>query len=197
MDFAHPVNPNDRGLGPMTIALTWVFTSLAIIVVGLRMYLRKKFHNRWYIDDWIMVLALAFQVIYSGLVTKACDEGMGMTFENMTFQQFLGAEKWSYIAEPFSNLVSVTARISITILLVKIFGSSKPIFKWFLIVYTGLVFVFGVLGDVLAIVTVLPIPANWDPRITPTHSLNPQIEQNISETLQCEIDFLLCIVNVG
>ncbi|KAK6064317.1 integral membrane protein [Seiridium cupressi] len=184
MDFTHPIDPSDQGLGPLTKGLTWSFTGLAIIVVGARMVLRRKFSRHYSVDDWIMVAALAFQIAYSAIITKACDEGLGMTFDDMTLEQLTGALKWSFIALPFTHIVSVLARISITILLIKIFGQSKPWFKWFLIVYTSLQAIFGIISIILALADQFPIESHYNFMVKPTTQLDPAVQQNVAETLQ-------------
>ncbi|KAI0388678.1 hypothetical protein F5Y17DRAFT_451951 [Xylariaceae sp. FL0594] len=194
-NFSHPVNPDDQGLGPTTKALTWLFTSFAIVAVSLRFYLRRKFAGGTSVEDWIMALALALQVVYSAILTKACDSGLGMTFANLTWDKYLGLKYWTFVALPFTHAVSVLARISITILLIRIFGQSKPWFKWFLIVYTTIQAVFGIISIVLAIVDELPVEAHYDPNVTPT-SIIVVPQEAISETLQflyaiCDLAYVI------
>lgn len=187
MDFSHPINTNDHGLGPMIIALTWLFTSLAIIIVTARFYIRKRVSQRLYSSDWIMLPALVFQIAYSGLITKACKEGLGMTYDNMTLEQFQGALKWTFISQPFSHTVSILARISITVSLVSIFGESKPWFRWFGIVYTFNLSAFGIMSIVLPLFGIRPIAGNWDPTIQVTHIIEPNVQEHIAEVLQCKL----------
>ncbi|KAI0975802.1 hypothetical protein F4678DRAFT_457154 [Xylaria arbuscula] len=184
LDFSHPVNPNDPGLGPTTKALTWLFTGFAIIVVATRFYLRRKFVKFWALDDWIMLAALVLQIVYSALITKACDEGLGMTYVNLTLEKYKGLFMWTFIALPFTHAVSVLARVSITLMLIKIFGKSKPWFKLFLATYTSIQAIFGVISIILAIADMSPIESHWDPTVTPTRQLNPTVQQAIAETLQ-------------
>ena len=43
--------------GPLVISVTWVFTSLVIVVVAVRFYVRTKILKHVGPDDWLMLLA--------------------------------------------------------------------------------------------------------------------------------------------
>lgn len=55
--FPPPVNPNDLGRGPLVVGMCWTFTSLCIIVIALRFYVRRRIHVIGW-DDWIMLAAV-------------------------------------------------------------------------------------------------------------------------------------------
>lgn len=58
MNFPPPVNPEDPGRGPEVVGLSWATTTIALLAVGLRIYLRKTFHKHIALDDWLMCLAM-------------------------------------------------------------------------------------------------------------------------------------------
>lgn len=43
--------------GPMMIAVCWIFTVLAILFVGARLYVRAVVHDRLAADDYIVVFS--------------------------------------------------------------------------------------------------------------------------------------------
>lgn len=49
-------DPQDKG--PTILGVTWAFTSLSVIVIALRLYVRIKLANGLKAHDWVMVLAL-------------------------------------------------------------------------------------------------------------------------------------------
>lgn len=54
--FVTPENPDDPGRGPLIKGFTWTMTSLAIIVVIARVYVRSKARLLG-AEDWTIVLA--------------------------------------------------------------------------------------------------------------------------------------------
>lgn len=186
MDFSHPVNPQDPGLGPTNIALTWLFTSLAAIVVGLRFYVRKRFAGHWAVDDWVMLAALAWQILYGAIITLACVGGLGMTFANLTLAQYTELNKWSFWALPPGHIVSVLARISIAIVLVRIFGLGRSWFKWILVSFTTFLTCFAAVAIVLLFVQSTPVESNWDAAVERTRTMPVEVQQNYAETMQCQ-----------
>ena len=57
-EFPPPVDPGDPGRGPLIMGFGWTFTILAIIAVGFRFYLRRRFGSGSGWDDWLMFIAL-------------------------------------------------------------------------------------------------------------------------------------------
>lgn len=49
-------DPQDKG--PIILGVTWAFTSLSVIVIALRFYVRVKLANGLKAHDWLMLLAL-------------------------------------------------------------------------------------------------------------------------------------------
>ncbi|KAK0732949.1 hypothetical protein B0T26DRAFT_632953 [Lasiosphaeria miniovina] len=178
-----PVDPDAPGISHTTIAVTWVFTCLAIITVAVRCWVRKKYH-RWNSDEWIMLAALALQITYQAFITLACNWGMGKDFINMTLEEFMQSQKWEFFAITPAQLVSLVARISIVILLARIFGTTRVWFKWFLFGFMALQVVVGVLGLVFSWVSKFPIETHWNPMIVPTSQMDERINQYTSLALQ-------------
>ncbi|KAF4633296.1 hypothetical protein G7Y89_g4834 [Cudoniella acicularis] len=149
--FPAPVFPDDPGRGPMIIGLTWAFTGLAVITVALRLYVRKTITRISGLDDWIMLVAVILQVLNQSLVTISFHYGLGkhdMSLEQP--DQMVAVLKWNWIASLPGMLVSILARISIAILLVRLFGIHLW-FKWFMIIFT----------TVQSVVCTLIIPFTW------------------------------------
>ena len=49
--FPPPVNPDDPGIGPLMIGIMWTFTSLAMITIALRFYVRIAILKQLGLDD--------------------------------------------------------------------------------------------------------------------------------------------------
>lgn len=180
-----PVNPDDVGIGRTTLVITWTFTGFAILAVGLRFWVRKKFLH-WNSDDWIMLLALCIHVIYEAFLTEAIHWGMGKDFENMTLEEFVQSQKWQFYSITPSQTVSVVARISIVILLVRIFGITRVWFKWFLYSLTVLQAIMGFLGILFIWIETTPVESHWDPTLPKDRHIDQRANQYTSLGLQCK-----------
>lgn len=80
--------------------------------------------------------------------------------------------------------MSVLARISITILLIRIFGS-KQWLKWYLIIFTAISTVAILVYLINVYAQVSPIQGLWDYRI-PARRNDPRIGQDMEYLAQCQ-----------
>lgn len=53
-----PVNPGDPGGGPTIMAVTWTLSTVAILIVGARFYVRGRVNGKISMDDWFMLAAM-------------------------------------------------------------------------------------------------------------------------------------------
>ncbi|KAI3393976.1 hypothetical protein diail_3337, partial [Diaporthe ilicicola] len=83
-------------------------------------------------------------------LTVAFHHGFGKHDADLTFNQLVSVAKWIWMSFTPGIVCSIFARISIAILLVRIFGT-HALLKWFLIAITTLQVVVSVLG-----------PSIWD-----------------------------------
>lgn len=56
--FPPPVNPHDPGRRYLTLGVTWTLTSIAILAMTARLYLRGRVLHGISADDWLMLLAV-------------------------------------------------------------------------------------------------------------------------------------------
>ncbi|KAJ8062111.1 hypothetical protein OCU04_008672 [Sclerotinia nivalis] len=175
LKFPPPVNPDDLGRGPMIIGLTWAFTGLAVIAVSLRLHIRKNITHVVGWDDWFMLASVILQVANQALITVSFAYGLGK--HDMSLRQpdeMVNVLKWNWIASAPGMLVSILARISIAILLIRLFGVHLWL-KWYLIIFTALQTLVG--GLIIPFTWVQDDPVSglwniydptvkhWDPRI--------------------------------
>ncbi|TVY77977.1 hypothetical protein Focb16_v006405 [Fusarium oxysporum f. sp. cubense] len=71
------------GLGPMLNAVLWVQVVIFAIFVGLRLYTRSQILHSVGADDYLVVIALVFQIIYSAFVTAGTKYGLGRKFADI------------------------------------------------------------------------------------------------------------------
>ncbi|KAI2635281.1 hypothetical protein GGS21DRAFT_538996 [Xylaria nigripes] len=163
------------------LGVSWSLTIVSLAAVATRFYLRKRFKIAISSDDWFMLLAEFFQWVYLATVTKSCMAGMGAPLSTLHNSDVTEANKWGYISTPFSNVVSVVARISITILLVRIFGTRRW-FTWSMIVTSGAITLLGAANIILIWSMCSPPEALWDKSIG--KCLDSRIQEYLTLTLQ-------------
>lgn len=52
------VDPNDLGRGPAITAVGWLLTSVCIVTISLRFYVRTSITRSLSSDDWTMLIAV-------------------------------------------------------------------------------------------------------------------------------------------
>ena len=50
-------NPLDKGRGPVIVSVSWVLTTIAVILIAMRFYVRVNVLHALGADDWVMLLA--------------------------------------------------------------------------------------------------------------------------------------------
>ncbi|KAK8042321.1 hypothetical protein PG994_012804 [Apiospora phragmitis] len=171
--FRTPVNPNDPGIGHLMIGVMWTFTSLAVIAIALRLYVRLFIVRKLGPDDWFMIVAGAFQLAYQACMTKAYEWGLGKESWNLSDLQIMYILKWNLIGSIPGIVVAIAARISIATLLIRLFGSRKW-FKWYLICFTTLQSVTAAATETFYCLQTSPIEGFWDNRVH-ARRLDPMI----------------------
>lgn len=94
-----------------------------------------------------------------------------------------------------ATLASITARISASILLIRIFGT-KLWFKWYLIVLTSIQTVVGILALVLFATELTPIEAKWDPTVPHVRHFGPEVPTNVATTTAGKSIPFSCLVDI-
>ncbi|TRX90417.1 hypothetical protein FHL15_008782 [Xylaria flabelliformis] len=175
-----PVNPGDPGRGPAIIGVTWTLTS---IFVAFRFYCRSQPPSRLGLDDWTILVALVIQLLHQALVTVAWHFGAGMHDEDLSLPQLIRVLMWFWISTTPAIVVSIVARISAAILLFRIFRSVSW-FKWFIIVFTTLQTIIGIVSIIAIYTQAEPIQALWDPTVTPTRVRDSRFKDAIVNVAQ-------------
>lgn len=156
--------PDPHGKGSAILGATWALTALCIIVIFLRFYVRLKLTGGLSAHDWIMSLALLFQIASQACITEAYRWGLGEHDRYLMMDPampWINMLKWIYISTVPGVCASIVARISITLLLISLFGS-KLWFKWWMISVTSLVAVLGTLSVVFTWAQASPVEGLWN-----------------------------------
>lgn len=118
------------------------------------------------------------------MATVAFHYGLGMHDLDMTFNQLVNVLKWVWLQTIPGVLVSILARVSIVILLVRIFGK-RTWFKWFLYVTCVAQTCLAISLIPVAMAQCTPVQGLWNPTIGAV-CWNPHIQQNLGYAVQCK-----------
>ncbi|EZF49847.1 hypothetical protein H103_06563 [Trichophyton rubrum CBS 288.86] len=165
---------DNPGRGPLIMGLTWSFAVLATITVGLRFYIRVELNNRPSLDDWLIAVALIFNFVSQSFVSVGFTYGLGKHDANLQPNQLINILKWMWLANTPGLLVAITARLSIAMLLVRLFGKVHKWLKWFLVVVSGLCTILTAIIIPCTFLQTTPVSGNWNP-FQPSKRWNPMI----------------------
>jgi hypothetical protein len=177
-------DPNQKGMGPTVLIVTWLFVSLCVVFVALRFYIRNRFHLSFKSEDWLMLFALVLHIVCQGLLTESVSWGFGKEYANMRLHEYVQVHKYEFMFGPFSYILQIVARVSIAILLIRIFAVGRVWFKWFTIGYMALMTAVCIATLGVFFAQTRPLKAWWDITIEASFRLSPYIQAYVSLALQ-------------
>ncbi|KAI0421902.1 hypothetical protein F5X98DRAFT_389170 [Xylaria grammica] len=166
---------NDGNLGLVIMGLGWSLTSLATIALAGRFYVRIWVTKSLGIDDWLMLISGVLQIAFQILLTVAYTWGLGKPNLHLTIPQTVSLLELLWTLSIPGIVGAVISRISIAILLIRLFGT-KTWLKRYLVIITTFIAVIHVVLIVLTLVQSIPVEGLWNPFI-PARRLDPQIFQ--------------------
>ncbi|TVY83984.1 hypothetical protein LSUE1_G001347 [Lachnellula suecica] len=145
--------------GPELAAVLGLFLGLTWLFVSLRLYVKTFINKSWGADDYLIIVALAFFSTYAGCSLSGVKYGTGRHTADILPQNVPTALYYWWLCEIFYTLTTVTVRLSIAILLLRI--CIKTSHK--LIIYGTLVavFVFSTFYFFLIIFQCHPVSFFW------------------------------------
>ncbi|KAI1747788.1 hypothetical protein F4782DRAFT_398284 [Xylaria castorea] len=179
-------------------SIPWILTAISVLTSVTVTYFRRTPSGKISSDDWVMLVAVIFQIVYQTFITIVVQKGAGKTMPStFTPDQLVDLLKWSWFSNPFGPAVSVTARLSIAIFLVRIFGVRRW-YKWFMIIFTSMVLILGILNIIIVWFQTHPVQALWDFRIM-VPRWNASVQQIFQSVLQAYLtasDLLFALLPV-
>ncbi|KAF3767312.1 hypothetical protein M406DRAFT_252473 [Cryphonectria parasitica EP155] len=156
-----------QNLGPALVAVAWVFSFIAIVIVTARFYVRRNIIQRLSLDDWIILFTLALALGDSIFVSIAVSWGLGQHVQNLDALHQMNSVKWVYLCEVFSIMCPCFGRISYAYLLLNIVTPTKGRrrFLWTII---AVQFVVDVGTVIISMSQCQPIQRFWDHNIVGT-----------------------------
>lgn len=190
--FPPPVDRDDLGQGPAIMAITWIFQIAALIAVTARLIVRRHTRVPWGWDGYLMLAAVVsqpplpnsprlcaqelptltlfpaqtIQLALQSLATNSYVSGMGKHDRSLYPEEVMTILKNNWVSVPPGILVGILSRTSIAILLRQLFAPYKW-FTYYLISFTALIWVAGIVQMPLTYAQVKPVEALWNFTIVP------------------------------
>ncbi|WPH03301.1 Hypothetical protein R9X50_00617800 [Acrodontium crateriforme] len=192
------VKPHDSGDVSQAWKLqlaTSLTTVIAILFVGLRLYVRMFMVKLLGWDDLWNVLALATALATWGLVEVALNHGIGRHIAYLEPASFSYGVKMLRVGEFMLIMTTVSAKVSIALFLKRLFLTSK-VWKWFLWIYIAFNSITSTLDAALIFPQCTPVEYNWNKGIKGHCWSNDAINAvGITQgTIAAATDFILSIL---
>ncbi|KAM0329631.1 hypothetical protein ACHAPQ_006700 [Fusarium lateritium] len=152
------------GLGPMLNIVLWVQVVVFAVFVGLRLYTRSQILHSVGADDYLVLIALIFQIIYSAFVTAGTKYGIGRKFDDIAdpdaYFKAVELEVYSQVA---GIMVIGLGKCAVGIFLLRIVRNKfQKGFIWAFLAGTVFITLFA---SAVVVVQCDPVASTWDKRI--------------------------------
>lgn len=160
---ALPVCEENRGT--LLLWLAWTLQILAIIVVFLRIWLRRKIRDGISWDDYFIVASLIDAIIGVGFMTKMVRAGAGKHIYCLALGRIPVAIQWSIYAQIVNNIGIGLVKISVCLCVLRVIDRVGKWLSRFLWVLIAFVTASHFVQVMLFLLQCRPMAAIWDTSI--------------------------------
>ncbi|KAJ6032084.1 hypothetical protein N7540_002816 [Penicillium herquei] len=147
--------------GPAIIALFWVESAIAVLVVALRFY-GRTLSSKLGKDDWTMLFTVVLFVILSGFTTYMAKQGGFRHLADLSTQEKITAVKWNWITQEWGISGLVAGKVSVALQLLRIIGPNNKITRWALYALITSLIAISLVDCIITFAQCDPPRALWD-----------------------------------
>ncbi|TQV97715.1 hypothetical protein V2A60_006552 [Cordyceps javanica] len=154
---------NEQSQYKMIISVCVVMATLSTIIVGARLYIRKK-NNRFAGDDWMSILSLIFAIAYSILCIVQTKYGLGLVPAKRPKQNLIPYTRVNYAGRPIYQIGISFFKIALLISYLRLLqGTDNRVYR--MVIWGAIAFVFlNHFGSALALIfNCNPVDKSWNP----------------------------------
>ncbi|KAL8891635.1 MAG: hypothetical protein Q9215_001403 [Flavoplaca cf. flavocitrina] len=158
-----PPEVYEQDRGPGLVIIIWVFASLALATVTIRLWTRFKFLHRSGPEDFLILSALINSLIWGAILTASVRQGLGVHTYALDPSRVSMALKLYAISVPFGLMLLGLPTVALAIVLNNLIASTKR--------HTCIIFALPILRLVLAFVEIVllftlckPVSTLWNPQ---------------------------------
>ncbi|KAL4897723.1 hypothetical protein BDV59DRAFT_197993 [Aspergillus ambiguus] len=170
-----------------------VFITLAAIIVVLRLYTRLFYVRTPGWDDAVIVTALLTDIAFFTFLVIEIKHGLGRDQSSLSPGDLHDHLKALWISIPLYNLTLNLAKMSVTLLYMRLFSTARG-YRIILIITLIAVIVTGLYMVLSAFFFCTPIHAFWDPTVPDAYCLPRAVIWPLNAALQIATDVSLLII---
>ncbi|KAM7203289.1 hypothetical protein V8F33_002280 [Rhypophila sp. PSN 637] len=161
-DLVEPPD-GDVNKGPIVLAITYVTTSIALLAVAMRMFVRVKVVKSVGWDDYAILLASAMAILVLAWEIMSVNHGNGRHAYYLSEYDKVQASKWSRLTVPPNLTACTLARVSFCLFLMRIVNRQRmyTIFLWAIVFITSVTTLATVIN---LLASCKPIDKLWNPK---------------------------------
>ncbi|KAI4106720.1 MAG: hypothetical protein LQ339_002911 [Xanthoria mediterranea] len=167
-----PPPDGDTNTGPSILIITWLFTGISTVVVGLKIWTRLNIIRQFGADDVLTILALLLLLAFAPLITISVHDGLGRHNFYLTPEASIRSAKLAILSNPLVFLAAAWPNISVAISLDRILVP-QPWPRAFLYGIPILQCLFALICSIVTYTECSPLEGLWDKWI-PHRCLPPE-----------------------
>ncbi|KAI9669920.1 MAG: hypothetical protein M1831_006956 [Alyxoria varia] len=146
------------------LGVTWALTVTATLLVGLRLLTRLKIKKFAGYDDVAIVWSLFLVLVTAAIYTYASTLGLGRHQDQLTAEEALYSQKWYYICSVILDQIYAWPKLSVVILLHRIFTPKPVTLSIFYSLTIGLI-IYTIILSPFELTRCDPIEGLWNPEV--------------------------------
>lgn len=163
----------NRGIAFLVVAL--IFTTIASIVVTLRVYIRVWVKRAFGWDDALIIFSLLLAIVSTAFNIPEVIAGYGQHIHHLSLHQLSEALKWNYLATPLLVFSLAASKISICLLLLRVLKQTQAHWsRYFPYAVIAILTIISVPSAGYSLGQCQPVSKLWNPT-APGNCKNPQI----------------------
>ncbi|KAI2765745.1 hypothetical protein DTO012A8_9035 [Penicillium roqueforti] len=170
MGWVHNASPEIEAASQyrLILGVCLSLTILMVCTVSLRLFLRAR-ASRWAAADYVMVVSMAFSVIYSALCISQSRYGLGLPLKQRPAANYSTYTKINYAGRPFYQIGIAGFKASLCLSYLRLIsGTSKRLYRiviWIVIAASTLGHIAGALS---LLFNCTPIRRSWNAHVPGT-----------------------------
>ncbi|KAI2732354.1 hypothetical protein CBS147332_1493 [Penicillium roqueforti] len=170
MGWVHNASPEVEAASQyrLILGVCLSLTILMVCTVSLRLFLRAR-ASRWAAADYVMVVSMAFSVIYSALCISQSRYGLGLPLKQRPAANYSTYTKINYAGRPFYQIGIAGFKASLCLSYLRLIsGTSKRLYRiviWIVIAASTLGHIAGALS---LLFNCTPIRRSWNAHVPGT-----------------------------
>ncbi|KAJ5159893.1 uncharacterized protein N7482_006897 [Penicillium canariense] len=154
------VEDNGYSRGRRALVVTTALTSIAALIVGMRLFARLRLMKITGREDWTILISLVFSIVYLALVGAQFHYGMGIHSDQLSTATLQSQLKCLWAAIPMYNASLAFTKFSILLQYLRIFPARS--FRHACYIVMSIVATYSAWAIVSAYVNCVPIAKFWN-----------------------------------